>query len=214
MTIHLPSHPTVLHLIRHAEVEERYHNVFGGCRIDMGLSPLGLQQADALGSAVSSWHLDAAYASPMQRVGQTFAPVLAPRGMKPELMDGLREMDFGDWTGCRWDEVKEKFGVSAYDWLRVLENEGIPGGESSAQICARVAPCLQEILQNHPRQEVAVFCHGGIIRVLLSLLLDLPLSRTAHFNIEYGSITVVELQPEKRHLVELELLNYQPPLMA
>jgi hypothetical protein len=32
----------------------------------------------------------------------------------------------------------------------------------------------------------------------------------AHFNIEYGSITVVELLPEKRHIVELELLNYQP----
>src|SRR5205814_10542582 len=38
---------TTLWLIRHAEVEEAYHNVFGG-RVDMGLSPSGHQQARGL----------------------------------------------------------------------------------------------------------------------------------------------------------------------
>ena len=32
----------------------------------------------------------------------------------------------------------------------------------------------------------------------------------AHFNIEYGSVTVVELLPEKKHAVEIELLNCVP----
>ena len=39
--------PTRLYLIRHGEVEERYHRVFGG-RIDMDLSPLGSEQAAAV----------------------------------------------------------------------------------------------------------------------------------------------------------------------
>ena len=69
---------------------------------------------------------------------------------------------------------------------------------------------LNRILSESGPGRSVVFCHGGIIRVILSLLLDLPLTRMAHFNIEYGSITVVELLPEKRHIVELELLNYQP----
>jgi hypothetical protein len=34
----------------------------------------------------------------------------------------------------------------------------------------------------------------------------------AHFNIEYGSISVVEVQPEKKHAFEIELLNFCPPL--
>ena len=38
---------TKLFLIRHAEVEERYHKVFGG-RIDMGLSRRGQEQAKQL----------------------------------------------------------------------------------------------------------------------------------------------------------------------
>jgi broad specificity phosphatase PhoE len=68
------------------------------------------------------------------------------------------------------------------------------------------------ILSAHAHQSVAIFCHGGIIRVMLALLLGMPLMQMAHFNIEYGSISVVEVQPEKKHAIEIELLNFQPSL--
>lgn len=212
MKSHLPQHPTQLYLIRHGEVEEQYHQVFGGSRIDMGLSPLGLQQAEAVAAWLRDTKLDALYASPMLRVQQTLAPTAKQRGMQPELMSGLREMDFGDWTGNRWDELQSKFGVSAFDWLEIIENGGVPNGESVADLRSRVQECLLRIVRAHPHQRVAVFCHGGIIRVLLALLLELPLARMAHFNIEYGSVSVVELLPERKHAVEIELLNFQPPL--
>ena len=47
---------------------------------------------------------------------------------------------------------------------------------------------------------------GGIREIKVKL----PLAKMAHFRIEYGSVTVVELQPEKSHAVELELLNFTP----
>jgi broad specificity phosphatase PhoE len=146
----------------------------------------------------------------MLRVQQTMAPLVAAKNLSPILLDDLREVDFGEWTGLRWDEVKELFGVSAFDWLEVLDKGELPGGESAHHLKERVRPCLDRILSESGPGRSVVFCHGGIIRVILSLLLDLPLTRMAHFNIEYGSITVVELLPEKRHIVELELLNYQP----
>jgi broad specificity phosphatase PhoE len=132
--------------------------------------------------------------------------------MEPTYLDGLREVDFGDWTGHRWDQVQSIFGVSAFDWLEIIENDGIPAGEPVSQIKSRVGECTAQILAAHPHQRVAVFCHGGIIRVMLALMLDMPLMRMAHFNIEYGSISVVEVLPEKKHAVEIELLNFQPPL--
>lgn len=211
MKLHLPNHPTQLYLIRHGEVEERYHKVFGGSRIDMGLSPLGQRHAEAVGQWLKDTPLDAIYASPMQRVRQTLAPTATMRGMEPTYLDGLREVDFGDWTGHRWDQVQSIFGVSAFDWLEIIENDGIPAGEPVSQIKSRVGECTARILAAHPHQRVAVFCHGGIIRVMLALMLDMPLMRMAHFNIEYGSISVVEVQPEKKHAVEIELLNFQPP---
>ena len=212
MKLHLPNHPTQLYLIRHGEVEEKYHKVFGGSRIDMALSPWGLQQAEAAKVWMAKTPLDAIYASPMKRVRQTLAPTGEAREMTPQFMEGLREVDFGDWTGHRWEEVQRLFGVSAFDWLEIIENGGIPNGEPVEEIKNRVGTCLQQILEAHPHQRVAVFCHGGIIRVMLALLLEMPLMRMAHFNIEYGSISVVEAQPEKKHAVEIELLNFQPPV--
>jgi len=175
----------------------------------MALSPQGEKQALALADWFAETKVDAVYASPMLRVQQTIAPLLRQSQLQPILMPDLREVDFGDWTGFRWEEVKERFGVSAFDWLEILE-DGIPNGESAASLLARVQPCLHEILHANPHRSVAVACHGGIVRVILALLFGLPLSRMAHFNIEYGSITVVELQPEKKHAVEIELLNFCP----
>jgi broad specificity phosphatase PhoE len=209
---HLPDHPTQLYFIRHGEVEEKYHKVFGGSRIDMALSPLGMSQAEAVAAWLKDTKLDALYASPMLRVQQTLTPLAKQRGMQPELMPGLREVDFGDWTGNRWDEVQVKFGVSAFDWLEIIESNGIPNGESVQGIMTRVQECLLQIVNAHPHQRVAVFCHGGIIRVMIALLLEMPLARMAHFNIEYGSISMVELLPERKHAVEIELLNFQPPV--
>jgi len=209
---HLPNHPTQLYFIRHGEVEEQYHKVFGGSRIDMALSPLGVQQGEAVANWLKDTKIDKIYASPMRRVQQTLAPSAKQRSMEPELMPGLREIDFGDWTGHRWDEVQSKFGVSAFDWLEIIESNGIPNGESVEDIRSRVQESLIRIVHAHPRQKVAVFCHGGIIRVMIALLLEWPLALLAHFNIDYGSISVVELLPDRKHAVEIELLNFQPPL--
>ena len=41
-----------IYLIRHGEVEEKYHKVFGGSRIDMGLSPLGLKHGEAVAGEI------------------------------------------------------------------------------------------------------------------------------------------------------------------
>ncbi len=210
MKAQLPKHPTRLYFIRHGEVEERYHRIFGGSRIDMALSPLGHRHAQALADWFGDGVLDAVYTSPMQRVHQTAAPLLEAKGLLPVVLPDLREVDFGDWTGHGWGDVQEKFGVVAFDWLEILEKSALPNGESAESLLNRVRPCLQRIIDENPHRSVAVVCHGGIIRVMLSLLLEMPLSHMAHFNVDYGSVTVLELQPHKKHALEIELLNFCP----
>src|SRR6185437_4886242 len=179
---------TSLFLLRHAEVEARYHRFFGG-RIDMGLSPRGHEQASALARHLKGKSFDAIYASPMKRVQQTLAPVLEGRTSQPIVMPGLREVDFGDWTGLHWDQVKEKYQISAFEWLNQLEQAAIPNAESSKTFRARVEPCVRQILGDHPGQTVAIACHGGTIRMILSILLELPLPRMVSFEIENASVS-------------------------
>jgi broad specificity phosphatase PhoE len=197
---------TKLLLIRHAEVEARYQGVFGG-RIDMDLSPLGRDQARALASHLRSKRITAAYASPMRRVRETIAPLLDGEFPKPTTLPGLREVDFGDWTGLSWEAVPERFGVSAFDWLDQLDCEAMPGAECGRALRERVGPCLREIIAAHPGGEVAVFCHGGVIRVMLAILLELPLPKTAAFEVDYASVTRVVVEGAK---ARVHLLNYTP----
>jgi broad specificity phosphatase PhoE len=143
----------------------------------------------------------------MKRVQQTLAPLLVNGAPKPTILPDLREVDFGDWTGLAWEEVQAKFGISAFDWLGQLECDGIPNAECAEALQARVEPCLRRILADHPGQQVAIFCHGGIIRVLLGLLLRWPLSQMAAFEIEYASLTQVLQRPQK---AEVQLLNFTP----
>lgn len=204
----VPQRPTQLVLIRHGEVEVSYQRVFGG-RIDMNLSPRGHEQAAALAKWLARQPLNAVYASPMKRVQQTFAPFGATGDWAARVVTipGLREVDFGDWTGLTWDAVKEKFGVTAFQWLDELERGGIANAENATSYRERIGTFLQDTLRKHPGENVAVFCHGGVIRMILSVLLNIPLPRMAGFEIDYASVTNVAILP---HKTQVQFLNFTP----
>jgi broad specificity phosphatase PhoE len=103
--------------------------------------------------------------------------------------------------------VREKFKVSAFEWLDQLEQGAIPDAESATGYQTRVGSALEQIVRAHPGQSVAVVCHGGVIRVLLSIMLDLPLRKMAAFEIDYASYTHVRYSPSK---TEIQLLNFTP----
>src|SRR5579871_2408522 len=187
---------TQLILIRHAEVEARYHRIFGG-QIDMELSPRGHEQAAMLAKYLKAKSFDAIYASPMKRVQLTIAPLLAERANKPIILEGLREVNFGVWTGLSWEEVKAKHNVSAFQWLHQLESGSIAEAESGREFRARVEPCVEQILREQAGKTVAIACHGGVMRMILSILLKLPLPDMAGFEIDYAGLTMVHCLAHK-----------------
>lgn len=195
-----------LFLIRHAEVAVEYHRVFGGT-IDMELSPEGHTQASRLAEYLRRHRIDHIYTSPMLRARQTLAQISQHHQNEPVPMEGLREVDFGVWTGLTWNQVKERHGKSAFHWLSELDSEGIPEAEKVEDFRNRVSACLEKILAQSGHHTSAVVCHGGVIRMALSILLDLPLVKMAHFEIDYASLTSVEIHPHKR---EVRLLNLTP----
>ncbi len=197
---------TRLYLIRHGEVEPAYHRVFGG-RIDMELSPLGHEQVRSIARFLKAAPPDTLYASPMRRVRQTLAPLAEETGLQPVLMEGLREVDFGAWTGLSWDEVLKRHGVSAFSWLHQLDDGTIERAETVRAFRERVECSLDQILAEAPGKTVAVICHGGVIRMLLSILLELPFRKMSIFEIEYASVTKIHHRPSKR---EIEYLNLTP----
>lgn len=203
---------TDLFLIRHGEVESRYHRIFGGSRIDMDLSPAGHSQATRLADWLARTEFHAVYASPMRRVQLTYEPFRRHFPGEPTILPGLREIDFGDWTGLGWDEVEQRFGMSAYDWLEHLEHDRVSGAESLQEFSDRMEGSLHQILREQAGRTVAVFCHGGVIRGLLAHIVRQPLRWFEHVEVDYASVSWVEVGLVKagRPRNEIQLLNFTP----
>jgi broad specificity phosphatase PhoE len=201
-----PAAPTRLILLRHAEVEEKFHHLFGG-RIDMNLSPLGHQQAASLANYLRGHPFDALYASPMKRVQQTLAPLLATTPLQPTLLDGLREMDFGDWTGMKWSDIATRHNANTSQWLELLASGAVNGAENEKTFRARVENSLQQILRDSAGQTVIVASHGGVVRMLLAIGLGLTLGQFGNFAVDYASVSILEFRPDR---TVLQSLNHVP----
>jgi broad specificity phosphatase PhoE len=79
--------------------------------------------------------------------------------------------------------------------------------ENTTSYRGRVESCVNDILQKHAGTNVAVFCHGGVIRTALAFLLGVKLPKMAGFEIDYASVTTVAVLP---HKTEVQFLNFTP----
>jgi broad specificity phosphatase PhoE len=143
----------------------------------------------------------------MKRVELTLDPLLERVPLKPVILDGLREVDFGAWTGLRWEQISERFGVTAFDWLDHLERGTMPDAEPEEVFRSRVERSLAQMLREQSGKTVVVACHGGVIRMALAVLLELPLHKMTHLEFEYASVTWVNCCGHRR---EMQLQNFTP----
>ena len=157
-----------LWLVRHARPLIEPGRCYG--RLDIRAdAEASMQAAQALHRALQPWRGDLSlWHSPLQRCKQL---TLDLQELEPDFMARpdarLQEMDFGRWEGLRWDEI----GASAVDdWARNLALHAPGGGESLAQMLARVAQALDDARSCNSSQVVWI-CHAGVARCAQWLLL-------------------------------------------
>ncbi len=111
----------------------------------------------ALGAA------DRIVVSPALRCRQT-AAALWPDLAAPETDAALWEQDFGDWEGRAFAELPDLGALPP----AALATHRPPGGESFADLYARVGPALMRAATGG---RVAVVAHAGVVRAGLALAL-------------------------------------------
>jgi len=167
-------------LVRHGHVDWLAPERFRG-RAELPLSSLGRRQAQAAaGYIAATWKPDAVYTSPLGRCRATGAAIAAPFRLEPQPIDGLADIDYGEWQGLTRDEAQERWPDETELWFRVPQLAAIPGGETLAALLSRTTAALGDILWRHPDRTVAVVGHDSVNRVLLLFALELPLSRYWH----------------------------------
>jgi probable phosphoglycerate mutase len=167
-------------LVRHGHVDWLMPERFRG-RAELPLSNRGRRQAlAAAGYIAASWKPDAVYTSPLGRCRETGAAIAAPFRLEPQPIDGLADIDYGEWQGLTRDQAKERWPDETGLWFRVPHLAAIPGGETLAVVLSRASAALRDVLRHHPDQTVVLVGHDSVNRVLLLFTLELPLSRYWH----------------------------------
>lgn len=179
---------TVAWLARHGETEWSRTLRHTG-RTDIPLTDEGEAEARELRAPLSEVDFDLVLCSPLGRARETCE--LAGLGDRAELRDDLLEWDYGDYEGRTSREIHS----DRPDWS--LWTDGCPGGESPAEVGARVDRVIAEILPLRSTADpdagatVAIFAHGHVLRVLTARWLDLTPADGRHFGL--GTATLSRL---------------------
>jgi len=180
---------TELILIRHGETEWSYQKRYCGFT-DIDLNEKGRWQARKLLKRLSKEKLHKAYSSDMKRTLQ-FAKIVL-KDMPVEELSHLREINFGIFEGLTYQDVMEKHPLVYRKWLENPLDIIIPQGESLNSLAGRVRKALRRILSQNSNKTVAVFTHGGPIRVILCDIFKVDLKEIWQIEQELASISIVE----------------------
>jgi len=168
---------TKIILVRHGHVAGISPERFRG-RGDLTLTAEGLRQAAATARRIAAtWTPVGVYASPLGRCQSTGAAIGKPLGLAPSRLDGLIDIDYGQWQGLTPDEVRARWPRQLETWYRTPDWAAIPGGETLQDVLVRTASALRDVIGRHPSDTVVLVGHDSVNRVMLLHALGLPLSR-------------------------------------
>jgi len=186
-------------LIRHALVEENARAIMYGV-MDVALCETTLLEQEPMYRSLAerlprpaTWLV-----TPLSRTRRTAEAIFAAGypaadlGVEPDLI----EQDLGEWQGVSHAEWPERLTQPKHPFWPLSGGEKPPGGESMAEVIARVGAALERLAQDHDGQDVVAVAHGGSIRGAVAHALRIGPDNALHLSIQNLSLTRLERFPE------------------
>ena len=124
-----------IYLIRHGETPWNAEQRILGAT-DIGLTPTGLRQAEALSDALSDRPIRAVYSSDLSRALRTADALARPHALEIRARPDLREMNQGFLEGAACFEPRRNFLPCLKRWTA----RDAPHSPGMFRICGRKAP--------------------------------------------------------------------------
>ena len=133
--------------------------------------------------------VDAVYASPLERARETAAPIAEALGLRVTVDKGLLECDFGEWTGRRLKELSK-----LPEWRTVQRYPTgfrFPGGESFAEMQARMADTVTRLRTAHAGHTIVLVSHADPIKAAVADALGTHLDLFQRIVVSPCSVTAI-----------------------
>ena len=128
---------TKIYLIRHAEAEGNLYRRIQG-HWDGSITPLGLQQIDALAQRFRREHIDALYCSDLSRARATAEAITRYHDIPAVATPRLTEICMGVWEGRAWGDVEHEFPEQMRYFNTDPDRWSVPGCEPFRDVQKRM----------------------------------------------------------------------------
>lgn len=180
-----------IYVTRHGESESNVAGVTTGWT-DSALTARGRRQARELAGILNGIALDAVYSSTLARSLDTAK--VAGRGRPVQALDGLKERNWGRFTGTPTNDPE-------FARRRVLDDDALDGGETRETFYQRVRDAVADIRRQHPAGEVLIVGHGATNAQVLRALLNLSPAETDR------------IVQDNEEVYAIDLFDNRPPLL-
>ena len=151
---------------------------------DPELSAEGHDQSRKMASYLASEKIDAVYASPLRRARETAQPLIERLGIQYEICEGVAEFDR---NSNEYVPIEELRATNDPRWQKMMKGEWDETSDSPEVFRDRVISSINELIERHPGEKVAVVCHGGVINQYLAYVLGIS-TQMGFFYPQYTSI--------------------------
>lgn len=185
-------------LVRHGETEwskNGKHTSYS----DIPLTIEGERQASSLKKELSDWDFKLVLSSPRARAKRTCE--LAGLLDRAEITDDLTEWNYGEYEGITTSEIRKQ------DPSWTVFTRPTPGGETPEQVaerCDRVIARAKAI-----QDDVVLFAHSHVLRVLIARWLELPPIEGRHFVLQTGTLNILSYEHESTVLISLNAETFR-----
>jgi broad specificity phosphatase PhoE len=154
-------------LMRHGQTHANVSGELDTAHPGLDLTDLGRAQAVAAAKALADERIDAVYVSSRVRTHQTAAPTAEDRGLGLTQLDGLEEIQAGDYEMLAdHDSVAGYIGAVAA-WLEGDLTRRMPGSETGEEFLARFDAAVRTIV-DAGHEAALIVSHGAALRTWIS----------------------------------------------
>lgn len=202
-----------IYLVRLGETENNVNGIWSGRKADSPLTPRGEQQSETVAALLTSKGIAAIYSSPSPRVMRG-AQYLSDQTKLPIMTSNeFQEIDLGSLDGMSSSDAK----ATVIGRKFVVDPTGIEfptAMETLKETQTKALSKIISILSENPEGSVAIFTHGGTMRLLILALIGNSPDLSSFWRFRIGNSAVAHLVQQSNEKFELqELANFEGLLL-